>query len=153
MSYTNHDLYSRARNSYYDQKKRCYNAKNPMYKWYGEKGVKVHYNLKDFLYWYFDKAKGFDLPTVDRVDHGKDYCFSNIQIVEKSENSKERIRRKGTPIPRRKVLMFDKDNNFIKEYESAYHAARDINGHAPNIGHVCRGDRMSHKGYSFRFKE
>lgn len=153
MSYTKHPLYTRARYCFYDQIKRCEHENCKEYKWYGGKGIKVNYSLKEFLLWYFENAKGFKRPTIDRVDHEKDYCFSNIQIVEKSDNSKERIERAGTPLPRRKVIMTTKCGIFIREYESAYHAARDINGHPSNIGHVCKGERISHRGYSFKYKE
>ena len=150
---SSNSLYSRARNSFYDQLKRCQNPKNPLFKWYGEKGISVKYSLDDFLGWYYENAKGFKRPTVDRIDHSKDYCFENIQIVEKSENSKERIRRLGTPIPRRPVIMIS-GNIIIKEYESAYHAVRDNQGMVVSGVHrCCTGERMSHKGFSFRYKE
>jgi hypothetical protein len=152
MSYTKHELYNRARYSFYDQKKRCENDKNPLFKWYGLKGIAVEYNLKDFLKWYYENAKGFEKPTVDRIDHNKNYCFENVQIVEKSENSKERIRRLGTPIPRRKVILI-KNNEEIGVFPSVHAVADHINGQQGNVQHCLKGRRLTHKGYSFKYLE
>lgn len=154
MKKSDHKLYNRARNSFYDQRKRCYNPKNPMYKWYGKKGVRVDYSLDEFLLWYYEAAKSFKRPTVDRIDHAKDYSFENIQIVEKSENSKERISRLGTPIPRKTVLAY-RDGLLVGEYDSAYHAKRDLDPtmNPSNIRSVCIGQRLSHHGFTFKYKE
>lgn len=152
--YTKHKLYQRARNSFYDQKKRCYNPKNRNYKWYGEKGITVEYNLVSFLNWYYKNANGYSRPTVDRIDHAKNYDFPNIQIVEKSENSKEMISRCGTPLKKRAVIAY-KDGEVYGYYESAYHAAREIGQGVCQSGvrYVSNGIRKKHKGFIFKFKE
>jgi hypothetical protein len=152
MAYTKHKLYNRARYSYYDQKKRCENKQCKEYVWYGEKGISVDYELKDFLEWYYINAEGFKRPTVDRVDHGKNYCFGNIQIVEKSENSKERIRRLGTPLERKPVIAI-KNGIFVGEYDSAYHAAEALDCIVSNVRKVACGERFTHHGYIFKYKE
>lgn len=152
MSYTKHKLYNRARNSFYDQVKRCNNKKCKEFKWYGEKGISVKYELKEFLEWYYINAVNFEIPTIDRINHDNDYCFENIQIVEKSENSKERIRRLGTPLKKRPIIAM-RNGMIIGEYESAYHTARELDCHVPNICHVANGKRITHHGYTFKYKE
>lgn len=147
-------LKERARQSYYDQLKRCNNPRHPSFKWYGAKGIKVEYGLNEFREWYLKNAQTFKRPTVDRKDHLKNYSMENIQIVEKSDNSKERIKRAGTPLAMKPIIMMTKNGFvFLKEFESAYHAAREINGLAGSIYHVLNKRRLSHKGYSFKYKE
>lgn len=147
-----HKFYERARMSFYDQKKRCEKPKNKMFKWYGEKGIKVIYSLKEFIYWYIKESEGFSRPTVDRINHNNDYNFDNIQIVEKSENSKERIFRLGTPKQRRKVIV-SKNGIDIFTALSTLSAAILVNGYQRNVYSVCRGLRKSHRGFKFRFLE
>lgn len=53
---------------------------------------------------------------------------------------------------RKKVLCFDLDNNFIKEYACARDAAKD--GFIPTIiTRVCKGKLKTHKKHIFKYKE
>ena len=52
------------------------------------------------------------------------------------------------------VLMYDKVTNlFIKEFESAVEASKEINGDASTIHKVCKSKVKSHKGFIFKYKE
>ena len=53
---------------------------------------------------------------------------------------------------KRAVLQFDKDNNFIKEWESAKDAANILNLHGPNIAKVCKGKYKTTGGFIFKYK-
>lgn len=51
------------------------------------------------------------------------------------------------------ILQLDKDGNFIKEYESQGDAARENNLSQAKISEVCNGNRKSHGGFVWKFKE
>ena len=90
----------RAYKSWKGQRSRCYNKNDKRYEFYGAKGIEVTYGSKDFVRWYmgeYAKRKNWKRPTVDRLDHDKDYCFGNIRLVECSENTEERNKRIGNP--------------------------------------------------------
>lgn len=92
---------NRIRNSYKAQRYRCNNPNSQDYKYYGAKGIKVEYNFKEFSRWYLEKEKAYPINTrlvVDRLDHSKNYCFSNIRLVTQSENAKESNRRRSYKI-------------------------------------------------------
>ena len=50
------------------------------------------------------------------------------------------------------VLQFDKNMNFIQEFQSAREAARQLNLDSSTISKVCRGVNKTHGGYIFQYK-
>jgi len=97
--YSNNRHVRRATMLYKLQKTRCYNKNNIKYKYYGAKGLTVDYSLREFIAWYLLNIKscGVRNPTVGRIDHNYGYSFNNIRLESLSDNSKERILRKGNP--------------------------------------------------------
>ncbi len=71
---------------------------------------------------------------------GKKHSDETIDKIKNSQKSK-------------KVLMFDLDNIFIKEYNSINECARDNNTSATEISKVCNGFRKKHINRFFKFKE
>jgi hypothetical protein len=59
-------------------------------------------------------------------------------------------RQLNRPDASKKVLQFDLEWNFIKEYPSASEAGRQLNCHWDTIAKVCRGDR--NKALNFYWK-
>ena len=55
-------------------------------------------------------------------------------------------RNKGAGCPKctnhlkKKILQFDKDNNFIKEYDSISSASKSTGIHTTSISNVCKGN-------------
>ena len=53
----------------------------------------------------------------------------------------------------RQVLQFDKQGNFIKEYESITQASKETNTGLGNIQQVCAGKRKTANNYVWKYKE
>lgn len=51
-----------------------------------------------------------------------------------------------------KVLKYDNQMNFIKEYSSMTEAAKNVNGDPSAISKVCKGKLKSHKNFIFKIK-
>jgi len=87
-------------------------------------------------------ANGYrDDLTIDRIDNAKGYEPSNcrwatrLQQVRNSRKVKAIVRSDG------------------KRYETVTDAAADINGSISHVAAVCRGERLTHKGYSWSYQE
>lgn len=62
-------------------------------------------------------------------------------------------RKKGNTNRRKSVLQYDKNNNFVKEWNSAYEAALSLNKKSgAAITEVCSGKRKSIFGYIWKYK-
>jgi hypothetical protein len=151
---TKPSYYRKVYMAYRDQNRRCYDISCKEFPWYGAKGIRVEYSFDDFLSWWIqekDLNPHLEKYSVGRKDHTKNYSLDNIELVSKSQNSKERINRKGTPIPRRKVSVF-KGKKFIRTFESAKAAAETLGLHQSNIIEILNGNtyRKSHLGYTFK---
>ena len=78
-------------------KQRCENKKNPGFKYYGGKGVKVcdaWQEYKGFAEWayqngyeYRETAEWKDKLSIDRIDSNGDYCPENCRWITVSENT------------------------------------------------------------------
>lgn len=60
--------------------------------------------------------------------------------------------RKGVLLRIKPVLQFDKEGNFINEYESACEAARKLNFNNKNISACCKGNKKTYMGFVWKFK-
>lgn len=134
-----------AYSSFHHQKQRCYNKHNIRYKNYGGKGVTVEYSVREFIGWYLEniiKFKGIN-PTVGRIDHARNYSFDNIEIQSKSDNSKERYDRLGSPIKESGVMaLIDGVVYCFSSVKSAYYFTK-VN--IKNIYRICNGDCLKSK--------
>lgn len=81
---------------WHNAKDRCENPKNPMYCWYGEKGIKVcdrwqiYENFEnDMLESFLAHVKEFGIKdtTLERDDYNKDYCPSNCSWKTRKEQA------------------------------------------------------------------
>jgi len=71
------------------QRQRCNNKNATSYQYWGGKGIKVEYGSREFVHWFLlelKKFKGKD-PVVSRLDHSKNYCFSNVRLETRVDNS------------------------------------------------------------------
>lgn len=77
-----------------------------------------------------------------------------------TEESKKRMseahkgRQTGADNPRAKrIIQYDLNNNFIKEWDCIKHAAQALGVCRTGIGNCCGGRRKSAAGYLWRYKE
>lgn len=118
--------------------------------WKNNKSKKmcVHWIIADtFIY------KGKNDEVINHIDGNKlNNCVNNLERCTQSKNVKEAIRL-GLQIPynEKRVLQYDKNNNFIKEWKSISDAQRQLK--IFNIGACCRKLYKSAGGYIWKFKE
>lgn len=70
---------------YYNMKSRCYDKKNPTYKYYGKKGIKIY---KRWL----DKEKGFERFYIWAIENGYKDNFSIDRINNKKNYTPKNCR-------------------------------------------------------------
>lgn len=105
-----------------DQRRRCQCPGATGFKNYGAKGIKVEYTAREFISWWVKHIKKFKgtRPSISRIDHSKNYCFSNIKIEEWYLNTIEPGRR---AIPRGsrpvKVLCKGKLTRYVNQISCA----------------------------------
>lgn len=123
------DYIKKAYKSSRDQKSRCYNPNDPRYKWWGAKGIKVEYSPYDFVLWYreqWSKRPNWNRPNVSRIDHDKNYSLDNIELLECSENSKERIQRLGPGTERISIAARNIETGECKKFSNLRKASREL---------------------------
>ena len=116
--------------SFSDQRSRCYNKNNNLYKHYGACGLTVDYSSREFVGWWLAslEKKNFKKPVCGRIDHAKSYSFDNIELQESSDNSRESITRNMPIILEacsKKILCFYKKKEFCS-FKSIEDASRSI---------------------------
>lgn len=118
------------------QRQRCNNPRNPDYKTYGAKGIRVEYGLVELFQW----AESLNLRhkkekwVIGRIDHSKNYSINNIEVQTPSENSKERMSRAGNPFDRKPCFAIEISSGFIVgEWESALDAEKETGIHNAQI--------------------
>lgn len=85
---------------YCGMKQRCYSDKNPSYKYYSRKGIKVCEewlnDFEKFKEWAlengYDYGKSRKEQSLDRIDNSKGYSPHNCRFVSHSENCKNTTR-------------------------------------------------------------
>lgn len=138
------------------QRQRCLDTKNPKFRNYGAKGIKVEYSAREFIGWYLENSKGLDLrgTCVGRIDHSKNYRFDNIKIETISDNSKERLARAGNPGVHKPVIIYN--SNMIRQGRAANMkiAAYSTGVCIETVWGHCTGRRKTPaKGFTFRYEE
>jgi len=90
----------------------------------------------------------------NRVSYSK---LNNIKINKKecinvfSEEHKNKIR--NSQPNQKKILQFDLNGNFIKEWNNITFAAKELNLQRRLVGKVCCGERKQTGGFIFKFKK
>ena len=93
-----------------------------------------------------------------RLDHDKNYCFQNIELQERKDNSSERIKRLGYYKCDKPVIAF-KNGKKIGKYKSATEASLKLNFANSTVVRLCNDNYISSKvlkkqtenGYSFKY--
>lgn len=125
---------------------RCNNSNNPNFKYYGGRGIKcliTEEELKEL--WFRDKAYEMKKPSIDRIDNDENYCYNNCQFIEQSKNSEKRNQEHSI-----RVLQYDLEGNFIKEWESINEATRCLNIGIGDINRCINNKRKTSNGFIWK---
>ena len=101
--------------SFYGQIDRCHNKNSKYYFKNGDRGIKVTYTVREFMYWWaseYAKKSYWSCPTVSRIDHNSHYCFENIKLEEKSVNTTERNKRIRNSSLKKIIIAEKSDQSF-----------------------------------------
>ncbi len=142
------DTYRKLYLSYRDQKRRCCEEKHRSFFWCGKIGICVEYTFEELISW-FKCQNIIKNWSIGRIDHSKNYTISNIELVSKSSNSKERIFRIGTPKDKIKTFVY-KNGCLIASFDSALSASNKMNLHHGHLIECLNGKRKTHKGLTFK---
>ena len=74
-------------------RQRCKNPKAKGYKYYGQRGIKIHITWPDLVHLYFrDQADQMEKPSIDRIDATKHYIYNNCHFIEHNVNCKKHVK-------------------------------------------------------------
>jgi hypothetical protein len=103
---------------------RCSNLNNPAYKYYGGRGILCLITIDEIKHlWFRDKAFKMKYPSIDRIDNDSNYCIENCRFLEKRDNTLKKNKEHPSTT---KILQFDKQGIFIKEWSSIIEASKHI---------------------------
>lgn len=140
--------------SWQNQRQRCYYKKDRRYEFYGGKNIQVEYSSREFIGWWMSKIKYFKgkTPSVGRIDHEENYCFGNIELVDLSDNVRERNKRHGNPSPPKIITVFF-NGKPIDECRGTRAAEKKGYSLRGSIKFSLKTGKTSKKGYRFIYKE
>jgi len=131
----------------YDIRKRCNNPNSEFYYCYGGRGIRCQITSNELKeLWFRDKTYEMKQPSIDRIDNDGDYTFNNCRYLELGKNTI-----KAHIIP---ILQFDKNDTFIKEWDSIINAAKSLSISDGDIVN-CLKKKKYHKsagGFVWRYK-
>lgn len=140
---------------YYGIKQRCNNPKNPRYKHYGGKGIKMcdewDSDYLVFREWAFQQGyennKGM---SIDRLDESKGYNPNNCEWVSLSENSRRGNLGKVKRRPSLEYIYAISPSNERIEIENVSEFSRKYNLNRSNVSAAIHGRISSlYCGYEF----
>jgi len=127
-------------------KQRCNNINCKAYKYYGGRGIKCLITKEDIKkLWFRDNAKLMNRPSIDRIDNDGDYCLENCRFIEMSENGG-----KAKKDNAKKCLQSIKNGDFIKIWNSAIEAGRQLKICHSSIYECINGNRKSAGGFKWQ---
>jgi len=101
------------------------------------------------------KMRNAKLGIIQSKEHVKKRTSKIIGLKRNKDTKLKMSKSASIPKPniRKKVLQFDLEGNFIKEWESLTQASSSFNKTTGNISECCYGKRKKAHGYIWKFKE
>lgn len=134
--------------AYSDACQRCGNPSHPLYPHYGGKGITIGFSRLEFAQWYvenYPSARALwpsQVLTLSRIDHDKNYTFSNLRLEPRELNTQEAWHRRGNPSPHGTKL----DNIqalVIHTFNNGYAMAKHYGVAASTANRILKG--VTHK--------
>lgn len=123
-------------------------------------GVRKYYQVHRLVFEAFigKISDGYEIDHINTIR--TDNRLSNLRMVTVKENRNNNLTIEHYKLAntitaekrKRKVLMYDIDNNLINEYNSIVEAAEQNNIHFTGIAHCCKGDFNKYKNHIFKYK-
>jgi hypothetical protein len=133
-------------NTYYAINARCNNSNTVGFHRYGGRGIKALISSNELKHlWFRDKAYEMKQPTIDRIDNDGNYTFDNCRYLENKINCAKEMCKK--------ILQYDLEGNFIKEWPSVTSASNELNISYRNIGSVLSQITHTAGGFKWKYKE
>lgn len=132
---------------------RCYREKNCRYGWYGAKGIRIEYSRTVFFSWYISKLRSISWkdPVVGRIDHSRNYSLDNIEMIERVDNTKERLLRSGNSNAMKITAFRYKTKEELVSFKSQADAAKFFKISRTAVTCVCSGrTKKLRNGISFK---
>jgi len=104
------------------------------------------YSSRKFVAWWLSnlKKKNWSHPQCGRIDHSKGYFFGNIQMEERSDNTKERNARRGNPSRSHKAVeAVHRKTGKIKRFKSKVEAATFYSVSEKTVYNHCHGKSLN----------
>jgi hypothetical protein len=118
---------ARAYSVFQQARQRCTNPNHQSYAYYGARGIRVEYSVREFIGWYLhqlSKNPGIQKPATGRIDHSKNYRLDNIEMVEHSDNTIEVNTRLGNPSKRHVKVLAETRDGLRLYFDSVGECAR-----------------------------
>ena len=126
-------------------KQRCENINCKDYKYYGGRGIENRLTEEDCEFMYHrDRADLMINPSIDRIDNDGNYELSNCEYIERGDNT---IKTHNV-----KILQYDLNDNFIKEWDSQTVASVALNIDKSNISKCCLRNKHHKRAGKFKWK-
>lgn len=130
-------------------KTRCESQKCKDFKDYGMRGIKCLITEDEIKFLYErDNARLMKQPSINRKNNNGNYTVDNCEFIEWGKNSAERNVRVLSKI----VFQFDKNMNFIKEWNSTRDVERALFLDCASISRCCLGKQKTCGKFIWKYK-
>ena len=130
---------------------RCKNPKNPGYKWYGGRGIKVCKRWHKFENFYEDMGDKPEGLTLERINNDGDYEPGNCEWATWKEQRKNQRSPSYGPCKQHWFFAFNKKIGEWDEDNNQHEFARRWDLNNSQISSCLHGRRRQHKGWIFQW--
>lgn len=105
--------------------------------------------IEGYELWKDNPNTGVSLDKDSKVEGNKIYSLETCKFISRSDNSKECVKRCGTPKPPRKVIAISLTEKKVIVFQSMSQATK-LGFDVSTISKCCQGKRKSHNGYKWK---